>query len=86
MFRNVIKEKVGGLAVRVNEADAVAIPYILNGHVLKKRGFPHARLPNDIHVPRAVARLDAKRNAPPARVGLAEVGDGVVFMRMHHLL
>src|SRR3989338_6223161 len=76
VLRHIIKEKVGGLAVRVYKADAVTCADILNGHILKKRGLPHAGLPDDIHVPRAVALLDAERNPFAARVGLAKVGDG----------
>ncbi len=75
MFGHIVKEEVGGLAVRVYEADAVAVADILNRHILKHRALTHAGLADDIGMARAVGRLDAEGNSLAARVGGAEVSN-----------
>src|SRR3989344_2227928 len=46
-FRHILKKFLRRTTVRINKSQTVAVLNILNGHILKKSGFPHAGFADD---------------------------------------
>src|SRR3989344_3142673 len=74
LLGHVLHNPVGGAAVRVDKGDSLAVADVLDGHVFQQGRFAHAGLADDVHVPRAVLALDAKRQFLAPRVRLGKIG------------
>src|SRR3989344_2362026 len=48
------------IAVRINDSDAFAGPYILDDHIFKDSGFSHTGLPDQIHMASSVVSFDSE--------------------------
>ena len=84
ILRDVIENSINRPPMRVNKGESFAVPNILNRHVLKQGRLAHAGLADDVHMAVAVLRLDAERDALPARVSRREVGNA--FRILHYAL
>src|SRR3989304_1447752 len=75
LFRNVIKELFGGIAVRIHKTNAFAGLYVLDGHIFQNRGLAHAGLSDDVHVFAPVLALYSESGSLVAKICLREICD-----------